>query len=302
MSTVVRKLWNSVAAIAIAAAAVVVPTTASAITQGTDARMGTVADSTVRVQVGNRSCTGTLISSEWILTAKHCQGVGDYSFISVGAPAEGEKARVAKVVKHPSSDLMLVKANKRLQSPVADLATSYTAEGKAGYSMGWGSVMENGKKVIQQADVEVQRRVTNVPGSLDAGDTFYEGYVYNGHLGKGDSGGPLFVDGKLAGVASLANEAKEGSRLDGALGWWIPVQDHYAWISQVTGIATPAVSGEKTTEWDAMQYGTSAPPVEVPPSVQALQALETIHGTTQALYEATEEGGALYNLSSQLSS
>lgn len=303
MSSVVRKLWHTVAALAIAAAAVVAPTTASAITQGEDARIGTVADSTARVQVGNKSCTGTLIASEWILTAAHCKGVGDYSFVSVGAPANGEKARVAKVIVHPASDLMLVKTNKRMQSPVAPLATSYTGEETAGYSMGWGSVMENGKDIIQQADVEVQRRVTNVAGAINPADVFYEGYVYNGHLGQGDSGGPLFIDGQLAGVASLANSAAKGSRLDGALGWWVPVQDHYDWIAENTGIATPAVSGVQGVADDTMIFHTTAPPVEIPRSVQVLQDLQTINENTQLLYEATQsDGGALASLSSQLSS
>ncbi|MHA6528635.1 trypsin-like serine protease, partial [Corynebacterium pyruviciproducens] len=160
MSTVTRKVTTALATIIVAIATLVAPTTASAITGGTDAKVGTIADSTARVQIGNKSCTGTLIAPTWIITAKHCIGRGDYSFVSVGAPEHGETARVKDYIAHPDSDLLLVHTTKTMQSPVAPLATSYTTEGQAGYSMGWGSYREQNKTTIQQAEVEVQRQVT----------------------------------------------------------------------------------------------------------------------------------------------
>lgn len=306
MSTVTRKVTTALATIIVAIATLVAPTTASAITGGTDAKVGTIADSTARVQIGNKSCTGTLIAPTWIITAKHCIGRGDYSFVSVGAPEHGETARVKDYIAHPDSDLLLVHTTKTMQSPVAPLATSYTTEGQAGYSMGWGSYREQNKTTIQQAEVEVQRQVTNVPGAINPADTFLEGNVYNGHLGQGDSGGPLFINGQLAGVASLANSGPADNRLTGALGWWVPVANHYDWITQHTGITTPTPAGTQAPLYDATVFSTIAPPEEVPASIQILEDLKTINTNTQELYQAVQDlpadGGPLTSLSAQLSS
>lgn len=259
-----RSAARKAAAAALAAAAtlpLINPAPAHAIVGGSWVAPGPQSNAVVRLRLDNLNCTGTLIDPMWVLTARHCVGAqGQYSELSVGPFVLGDSHHATDVFMNPNVDLALVRLDRPSSQAPAPLLTRHLVENDPGVIAGWGGYRQNLFLVAKQADARVFRRVTHVPG--DEAALLIEAIISRGRLQSGDSGGPLFVDGHLAGVASNANGTDHG--VVGSVGWYIPVAEHLQWISAVTGIPLPPAAGQPAFLHDAAVTGVPEPNLTFP--------------------------------------
>ncbi|RLN90063.1 hypothetical protein BBJ28_00015243 [Nothophytophthora sp. Chile5] len=174
---------------------------------------------------GTTYCGGTLISSQYILTAGHCVKTdGTTMYASVGSAygsgtAEGEQIKVAEGYVHPmynkSAHLydvgMLKLETAASESTLALCAADGSDEtvGTVATVRGWG-LTENGSEseTLQEVNVAI---ISNADCNKEYDDRITDGMICAGDgNGKdscnGDSGGPLMANDVLVGLVSWGGE------------------------------------------------------------------------------------------------
>lgn len=157
-------------------------------------------------------CTGTLLSPNYVLTARHC--VANVSKIHVHY-STGE-------YNHPSKNYDIVKPDAILRAPKADMALLYISQahvlnaypsldlayealaGDKGTIQGYGIHGEDetnfDKDALYQAQVQIKKTIYNPYSYAGDNGEYIAVKRVTGISNQGDSGGPLLVNGKIVGV------------------------------------------------------------------------------------------------------
>ncbi|SDY23827.1 Trypsin [Micromonospora pattaloongensis] len=175
---------------------------------------------------GSFTCSGTIIASRWVLTARHCLG-GTMSVRvgSVNRTSGGVTSGVTAT--YSQSDLALLQLSTAINTSYVTLSSSYPPVGSNNSIYGWGMTCYSGcsaSTVLKTATVQVTS--TNVTDAY--GGRAIRSTRVNGNAWRGDSGGPQFYNGAQVGVASTA----DGQSIQN----YGSVAYNRSWIRSVSGV------------------------------------------------------------------
>ncbi|MEV1288401.1 trypsin-like serine protease [Micromonospora sp. NPDC049679] len=175
---------------------------------------------------GSFTCSGTIIASRWVLTARHCLG-GTMSVRvgSVNRTSGGVTSGVSAT--YSQYDLALLQLSTAVNTSYVSLSSSYPPVNSNNTIYGWGMTCYSGcsaSTVLKTATVQVTS--TNVTDAY--GGRAIRSTRVNGNAWKGDSGGPQFYNGAQVGVASTA----DGQSIQN----YGSVAYNRSWIRSVSGV------------------------------------------------------------------
>ncbi|RLN90061.1 hypothetical protein BBJ28_00015241 [Nothophytophthora sp. Chile5] len=262
---------------------------------------------------GTTYCGGTLIASQYILTAGHCVKTdGTTMYASIGSAygsgtAEGEQIKVAEGYVHPmynkSAHLydvgMLKLETAASESTLALCAADGSDEtvGTVATVRGWG-LTENGSEseTLQEVNVAI---ISNADCNKEYDDRITDGMICAGDgNGKdscnGDSGGPLMANDVLVGLVSWGGECGVNAGvytrvsfvldyindiLNGGTGssFTESASGSSGQDTSASTTATPATEAPTTTS-----PATEAPATEAPASEAPTPAPTTVAPTTES--------------------
>ena len=207
------------------------PAAASAVEPGPDQIIGgsTVASAPWAAAVlsnGSFTCSGTIISASYVLTARHCiSGTMSVRVGSVNRTSGGVTRTVAATSTR--YDLALMRLSSPITTSYMPLSSAYPPVGSTNSIYGWGMTCNTGcsaSTVLKTATVQVtSTNQTDAYGGRAIGST-----RINGNAWRGDSGGPQVYNGAQVGVASTADGT--------ARQYYGSVAYNRAWITSVAGI------------------------------------------------------------------
>lgn len=182
---------------------------------------------------GSFNCSASLISSTWIILAKHCVDGHKASEISFKVGSAdlngGTTVKVKRVETSSNSDVALAELTAAYQGSYATLGGSTPAAGAAGDIYGWGRTAEGAPAASKLKTASVSIVGTDDKGW--SGPSIVEKRV-SGQAYHGDSGGPLVVNGKVVGVCSGTNDYNKPDEAEYAS---LPAVSK--WITSTSGVA-----------------------------------------------------------------
>ncbi|WP_353710331.1 trypsin-like serine protease [Arthrobacter sp. K5] len=186
----------------------------------------------------NVGCTGSQVAASWVITAKHCNSTSlrsvrlGTSYLGTGGAVRSVAARYAA----PAGDVLLLKLSTPYYGSYVGLSSSFPVTGTSATVYGWGDQSEGSGAMsyyLKAAGVSVVWQ-----GVDNYGGPSVRTRSESGHPLSGDSGGPLIVNGKLAGVLSTSDilPARNPANYTGYYNDHASVVRNLAWITSVSGV------------------------------------------------------------------
>ena len=175
---------------------------------------------------GSFTCSGTIISANYVLTARHCiNGTMSVRVGSVNRASGGVTRSVSSTSTR--NDLALMRLSSPVSTSYMPLSSAYPPVGSTNSLYGWGMTCYSGcsaSTVLKTATVQVtSTNQTDAYGGRAIGSS-----RINGNAWRGDSGGPQVYNGAQVGVASTADGQSRQ--------YYGSVAYNRAWITSVAGV------------------------------------------------------------------
>jgi len=175
---------------------------------------------------GSFTCSGSVVASSWVLTARHC--IGGSMSVRIGSVyyASGGTTRTVSAT-YTRYDLALMRLSSPVSTSTVSLASSNPPIGSTNSIYGWGMTCYSGCAPSSRLKTATVQVTSN--GATDAyGGPAIRSSRISGNAWRGDSGGPQFYNGLQVGVASTA----DGSSIQN----YASVAASRSWIRSVAGV------------------------------------------------------------------
>ncbi|MFG1949854.1 S1 family peptidase [Micromonospora sp. NPDC048830] len=175
---------------------------------------------------GSFTCSGSVIASSWVLTARHC--INGSMSVRVGSVyyASGGTTRTVSAT-YTRYDLALMRLSSPVTTSVVSLASSNPPIGSTNSIYGWGRTCYSGCSASSQLKTATVQVTSNSATDAYGGQAIRSSRI-TGNAWSGDSGGPQFYNGRQVGVASTA----DGVSIQN----YGSVAYNRAWITSVAGV------------------------------------------------------------------
>lgn len=208
------------------------------------------ANAVVSEQIGDDgdedgNCTGTAVADYWVVTARHCLENSETpgGSVRIGQGDDQKRVKVADWYKAPAGDIGLIRTAEPIGlKEYPEIMQETPAEG-AIESYGWSSEGTGKTEKLPKADGKITE-LNNF--ALFGGEQAAIARLDNdAEFQQGDSGGPVFMDGKLYGVLSAAFNPDDPESTTSPESVVAPAAESYDWMIQTMTEQSESVSSEE---------------------------------------------------------